>query len=179
MNAFVLSTGRCGSTTVAVAFQHADNFTSGHETEGCSFYPLDYPDQHIESDNRLSWMLGAVAARFPDARYVHLIRRQDEVAASFERRRYHLAASVSGFGHGILGRGDLLHGSRYETASRMWEIVNANIRAFLDCRPAQEFPGGPVWLHDLERSFPGVWSWLGCSGDLDAAIAETRVRHNQ
>lgn len=178
MNAFVLCTGRCGSTTITVALQHATNWTAGHETEGNSYYPLAYPDQHIEADNRLSWMLGPLAERFPDARYIHLIRDQEAVAASFARRRYHLASSISGFGQGILGRGELFQSSRYATACRMWEIVNANIRVFLQGRPSECVFPGPVRLEELTETFPLVWEWLGCEGDREGATAECGVRYN-
>src|SRR5262249_10581173 len=122
INVFVLCTGRCGSVTISKAFQHATNFTCGHETEACSFYPLDFPAQHIEVDNRLPWMLGDLITKYPWARFIHLIRDQEEVARSFEKRLDFPGASVKGFGAGILGRGDLFHNERYEAARRMWEV---------------------------------------------------------
>lgn len=173
MNVFVLSTGRCGSTTIARAFAHASNFTAGHETQAGSFYSLAYPDWHVESDNRLSWLLGGLAARYPSARYVHLIREREGMARSFERRVDYAGASIRGFGAGILGRGDAFPSERYEAACRMHDAVNENITCFLEQREHRV-----VWLHQLEQRFTGLWEWLGCEGDLVGALAETRVRHN-
>lgn len=159
--------------TIIRAFAHATNYTSGHETEGGSFYPLDYPDWHIEADNRLSWMLGELGQHFPDARWVHLLRDREGMARSFEARPDWPGASIKGFGAGILGRGDLFHEERYEAAGRMWDAANANITEFLTTRDHRV-----VWLHDLTRDFPGLWEWVGCQGDLAAAVETTRIRHN-
>jgi hypothetical protein len=173
VNVFVLSTGRCGSTTIARAFAHATNLTAAHESPSSSYYPLDYPDDHLESDNRLSWMLGELGERFPEARYIHLIRAKEEVAASFAARPDYPGASIRGFGAGILGRGDHFMAERYECADRMWDVVNANIREFL-----REREHRTVWLFELSERLPELWAWLGCEGDLAAAVAESRVRHN-
>ena len=41
---------------------------------------LDYPDQHIESDNRLAWYAGRLEKRYgDDAFYVHLKRDRQRV----------------------------------------------------------------------------------------------------
>jgi ferritin-like protein len=42
------------------ACQHITNYTAGHETRSTLLGEarVAYPDQHIEADNRLSWMLG-------------------------------------------------------------------------------------------------------------------------
>jgi len=89
MNIFCLSTGRCGSTKFIKAFSHAVNYTPGHETRS-SFIREDrflYPDQHVESDNRLSWMLGSLERyHVDDPIYVHLTRDRDAVVESFTKR---------------------------------------------------------------------------------------------
>jgi hypothetical protein len=59
----------------------------------------------------------------------------------------------------------------------MWDVMNANIREFASTHPDQFFPH-EIWLNDLEAQFPVLWKWVGCEGDLDAALAETRIRHN-
>ena len=84
LNVFVLCTGRCGSVTFARACRFIDNYTAGHET--AHGYNLEYPDRHIEVDNRLSWFLGRLDERYPDAYYVHLLRRREDVVQSFARR---------------------------------------------------------------------------------------------
>ena len=89
MNVFVLCTGRCGSTTFARAAEHATNFSVGHESRkrliGAERFA--YADNHIEVDNRLSWMLGRLDDHYGErARYVHLTREREAVARSFLQR---------------------------------------------------------------------------------------------
>jgi len=173
MRVFVLSCGRSGSMTLARVFGHAENYTAGHESEAGSFYPLAYPDWHVESDNRLSWMLGSLAEKFPEARYIHLIREQEQCARSFEARADYPGASIRGFGAGILGRGEAFQAERYQAALRMWEVVNANIREFLWARPHET-----ALLEDLPERVPALWAFAGAEGALAAAIAEARIHHN-
>lgn len=49
---------------------------------------LDYPENHIESDNRLSWLLGCLDKKLGDSTfYVHLSRNVDKTIESFSRRK--------------------------------------------------------------------------------------------
>lgn len=62
-NVFVLCTGRCGSTTLfAQACQHIENYTASHESKIFLLGDkrLEYSQNHIEVDNRLSWFLGSL-----------------------------------------------------------------------------------------------------------------------
>jgi len=89
MNVFVLNTGRCGSTTFARACRHISNFSSAHESRTYLFGEerLAYPSNHIEVDNRLSWLLGRLDRKYGDrAVYVHLKRNIHDTAASFVAR---------------------------------------------------------------------------------------------
>lgn len=60
MNVFVLTTGRSGSTTFYKACRHISNYTCGHESNWSLIGKerLNYPENHIEVDNHLVWMLG-------------------------------------------------------------------------------------------------------------------------
>lgn len=88
MRIFALGTGHNGSSTFARAASHATNFTAGHETRSriVGAERFAYPDQQIESDNRLSWHLGMMDVLRPDALYVHLTRSPEQAAASFVKR---------------------------------------------------------------------------------------------
>ena len=75
-NVFVLCTGRCGSTTFVQACQHIENYTASHESKISLLgdQRLEYSQNHIEVDNRLSWFLGSLDKKYGDnAFYVHLI----------------------------------------------------------------------------------------------------------
>ena len=89
MNVFVLCTGRCGSTTFARACSHIENFGVAHESRCAQLGDsrFAYPENHIEVDNRLSWLLGRLDRAYgDDAFYVHLRRPDQQVAASFLNR---------------------------------------------------------------------------------------------
>ncbi|MEJ1383421.1 MAG: hypothetical protein RPV21_03475, partial [Candidatus Sedimenticola sp. (ex Thyasira tokunagai)] len=60
MNIFILNTGRCGSTTFIEACRHITNYSAAHESriQLIGDRRLAYPQNHIEADNRLSWLLG-------------------------------------------------------------------------------------------------------------------------
>ena len=180
MRVFVLSTGRCGSTTFARACGHATNYTSGHETRRRRLLEdrFAYPDQHIESDNRLSWFLGGLAARFDpaDTFYVHLTRDPAQVVDSYLARwdsGFH-SAIVRAFAQGILIRPRSPRGRRPDVARFYVQTVNENIAEFCRHQPhAMDFP-----LEQADPLFPAFWERIRAEGDLAAATAEFAVRHN-
>ncbi len=174
MNAFVLSTGRCGSLAFIRACRHITNYTCGHESRcrEVGEARLDYPDRHIESDNRLSWFLGRLDRKYGDkAVYVHLRRDAGKVAASFANRYRH--GMIAGYRNAILRRprgGE----SPMEVALDYCDTVNANIESFL--KDKSRTIG--LDIDDPEDAFRRFWELVGAEGDLEAALAEFRVRHN-
>lgn len=180
MRVFILGTGRCGTTTVARAFKHATNYTAAHESRAAAIRGrLDYPDGHIEVDNRLAWFLGPLYQRYPDALYFHLRRDQAETARSYAERFTSSASIVAAFGYGILQRDTppSTMGDRLAVSRLAVETAQANIDHFLNGLP--EGQRGWLELEQLEACFGRLWHRLGCTGDYDAAVAETRVKHNR
>lgn len=175
MRVFVLSTGRCGSTTFARACKHVTNFTSGHETRSRLKGPdrLDYPDNHIECDNRLSWLLGRLDDRFGDeAFYVHLLRDPKHVAQSYNRRWKKKASIVKAYRDGI-------HMSPDEPNSEEWilefiDTVTKNIEFFI----ANKSRVFTLHMEEAEQEFPKFLDRIGAEGDLVAATNEWSIRHN-
>lgn len=179
MRVFCLSTGRVGSTTFTKSFSHFTNYTSGHETRSrkVGFERLNYPDWHIESDNRLSWFLGELDERFGnEPLYVHLLREFDGVVRSFESRYGSPASIMNGFAHGILmNPNELYEDERRPVAEAYVNTVNSNIRLFLRDKTN-------VVVMRLENPLPGVreiWNRAEMRGDLDAAMAEWEIRYNR
>ena len=183
MNVFVLTTGRAGSTTFSRACAHLANYTAAHQSRSnvIGLRRLDYPDNHIEADNRLSWFLGRLDEAYgARAFYVHLHRDPEATARSFLAR----------FGSGILGAyypGIVARNTDCETPDKELpedlrlalcrdyvETVNANIRAFLRHRPNS----GEVVLEDPRPGFATVLERIGATGDLDAALGEWDVSYN-
>ena len=174
MNVFVLNAGRCGSTTWIRACSHIRNFSAGHETRihlvGAE--RLNYPDRHIEADNRLCWLLGRLDRQYGDrAFYVHLQRDPAATAQSFARRR--AFGILQAYADGIL-LGSEPTATPLVLADDYLETVQANIECFLRDKSHTL----DVRLEQAKQDFPRFWQAIGAEGDLDAALAEFDIRHN-
>ena len=174
MNIFILNTGRCGSTTFIEACQHITNYTAAHEslTAELGEDRFDYPDNHIEADNRLSWLLGRLEEQYGNnAIYVHLYRKREAVARSFANR----------YNKGIIRayKDAILMDSPekmdpVEVSEDYVKTVNANIRLFLkDKSRKMSFA-----LENAKTDFRKFWKQIGAEGDLDSALREWEVEHN-
>jgi hypothetical protein len=174
MNVFILNSGRCGSTTFIQACRHISNYSAGHESRihKIGNERLAYPDNHIEADNRLSWLLGRLNQRYGDrAFYVHLTRGRQATAASFARR--------SDFGIMQAYReGYLLGGETGQTAHDLaldyLDTVETNIALFLRDKTRQM----AFRLENAQADFQTFWQQIGAEGDLGRALAEWDTRHN-
>jgi hypothetical protein len=168
MNVFVLCTGRCGSTTFAKACRHARNYTAAHESRSGLIGDdrFHYPPNHIEVDNRLTWLLGRLDRHYGDnAVYVHLKRNDAETAQSFMKR----------YGYGIIGayRSGILMGNPPTTPPMSvcldyCDTINANIEAFLKGKSRQV----TVSLETVKDDFPRFWDLIRAEGDLSLALGE-------
>jgi hypothetical protein len=173
-NVFVLSTGRSGTHTFVAACGHMTNRTAGHETRISLIGDdrLAYPPDHIEADNRLSWLLGRLEDRFgADAHYVHLVRDEAATAQSFVAR--YRRGIMLAYRTGIINKpvDDI---PPIDMATDYVRTVERNIAAFLKDKPhAME-----VRLDHAKEDFREFWAWVGAEGDLDAALAEWDVRHD-
>lgn len=180
MRAFILGPGRCGTLTIAEAFRHATNYTVGHESRW-HLQPADrwnYPDQHIEVDNRLCWMTGTLHRRYPDATYAHLVRDPEANADSLARvlwprgTRASRGKLMSGI-QGILGRTARADSEAIDYARNHVELTNDNARLLLETHD-----GITIHIENPHAAFTALWEQLDCEGDLDAALAELDVRHH-
>lgn len=206
---FVLSTGRCGSTTVTRAFRQAANYTSGHETRaGCITDRLAYPDDHIESDNRLVWFLGGLEARFGDrAHWIHLTRDPDEVVDSHVRRWEALIArrrlgglarrpqtwlprfrrwskdptSMNAVQIGpAFAYGIVMHDEPLTAAERRDAVALyvQTVNEQISLFLDGRTNRSHIDLADAKSGFAAAWTAIGARGPLDAALRELDVRHN-
>jgi hypothetical protein len=175
VNVFILNAGRSGSKTFARACAHITNYTSAHESRSglLGEAHFGYPDNHIESDNRLAWLLGRLDRRYGDgAFYVHLTRETAPVAASWAKRSH--TGMMNAYRHAILWHCPK-DATPLEVALDYCDTVESNIRLFLRGKPNQmEFR-----LEDARARFPEFWKRIGAQGDLAAALAEFDVRHNE
>jgi hypothetical protein len=159
--------------TFAKACEHMTNYSSGHESlKGkVGVARFAYPDNHIESDNRLSWMMGRLLERFGDeAFYVHLVRDREATAASFDERWSWRHSIVRAYAQGVLCTDRRDHAMSLD----YWDTVNANIRAFLRERAHT----ATVRLEHAEADFEALWDGIGAEGDKKAALRQWSVQHN-
>ena len=174
MNIFILNTGRCGSTTFIKACQHMTNYSSAHESR-CTLtgkQRLAFPENHIEADNRLSWILGRLDTAYgDDAFYVHLSRDKTNTAESFARRNDF--GIIKAYREGILMQ-EQQRDSALELAHDYIETIESNIALFLkDKTHTMQFS-----LENAERDFRRFWEQIDAEGDLEAALAEWKTSYN-
>lgn len=177
MNVFVLSTGRCGSVTFAKSCKHIVNYTSGHETRVhvCGAGRIEYPKNHIESDNRLSWFLGRLDEKYgDDAFYVHLQREPGRIAHSYTKRAGMRGLILEAYKNGIY-----LNCEReqyYPFAQDYVETVTKNITLFLRDKSKKmtfDIDG------NIDSQFAVFWNMISAEGAFDGALAEFSVSHNK
>ncbi|NWO04465.1 MAG: hypothetical protein HLX50_01800 [Alteromonadaceae bacterium] len=175
MNVFILCTGRCGSTTFSKACKYISNYTASHESR-CKFIGsgrFEYPNNHIEVDNRLSWLLGRLDKEFGNsAFYVHLKRNREQVAESFTRR--YAGGIIKAYrGSGII-MGLPEETSPMSVALDYCDTIDSNIELFLkDKSQKMDF-----WLESYANDFAKFWQAIGAEGDLERALSEFSVMHN-
>jgi len=166
VNVFILSAGRVGSKSFASACQYITNYTAGHESriDMLADDKTNYPTFHIESDNRLSWLLGRLEKKYGnDAVYVHLVREPEEVADSYNNRWSIKGGIVKAYSSGILMQS--MAKNNIETCMDYVETVNLNIESFLiDKDKKMKF-----YLDAPGDSWTVFWELIEAEGDFDLA----------
>lgn len=174
MNVFILNSGRCGSTTFSKACQHIMNYSSGHESRlritGAG--RLNYPDNHIEADNRLSWFLGRLDLIYGDnAFYVHLLRDKQPAINSFIKRADF--GIMKAYREGIyLGKSA---SDPAVMAADYLDTIETNIQLFLKDKSRQM----TFRLENARTDFITFWKLIDAEGDMEKALKEWDITHNQ
>lgn len=180
MRVFILSTGRSGSLSFARACGEIGNYTAGHESRSRRLGEarFDYPDNHIEADNRLAWFTGALDRRFGnDAFYVHLLRDRREVVESYNRRWVRYGSLIRAYCEGIhqITIHTLDPARRLEVVEDFYDRVNENIRLFLKDKDQVL----TIHLERIREEFPRFWEAIGAEGDLERALGILETSHNR
>lgn len=173
MRVFVLCTGRCGSMTLSKALSHATNYTTAHETHKKSVRTrLDYPDNHIEVDNRLSFFLGLLHKKYPEAFYIWLRRDRAKVIDSYAKRFNTRAGIMNAYARGVIQdpNPSLTHERKRAIAELYTDATEANIEAF--CNSSEVRSGYINMDHTPAADLKTIWRDIGAEGDLDAALRE-------
>ncbi|PIB34834.1 hypothetical protein BFP72_05155 [Reichenbachiella sp. 5M10] len=179
MRVFILCTGRSGSVAIIKACSHIKNFSASHESLSNQWAErrMDYPDQHIESDNRLSWQLGTLEKKFGDeAIYIHLTRDREKVAYSLLQRYYQPASIIDSFCEGIrMTPPEKLNiDQRMQACYDYVDTITDNIEVFLSNKTKTM----NLALENIQEDFPKMWELIGAEGDMEAALAEFATPHN-
>ncbi len=174
MNIFILNSGRCGSTTFIKACQHITNYTSSHESllSETGALRFNYPANHIEADNRLSWLPGRLDKTYGNnAFYVHLKRNPEDTANSFSKR----------IDFGILKayeQGILMHEKHFISAQDIArdyiETVESNIKLFLKDKSSKM----DISLETIKTDFSEFWDKINAQGNLNDALDEWDTNYN-
>jgi hypothetical protein len=134
---------------------------------------LLYPQDHIEVDNRLSWLLGRLDCAYGnDAVYIHLKRNVADTATSLVRR-YNRGIIKAYRGKGIIMRLPEKT-DPISVAADYCETVNRNIEHFLKDKTHKMV----FHIETAGEKFPEFWRLIGATGDLEAGLSEFNVRHN-
>ena len=174
MNVFILNSGRCGSSTFIKACQHITNYSSAHESLSSKTGALrfNYPLDHIEADNRLSWLLGRLDNKYADeAFYVHLARNNINVTASFSKRINF--GILKAYEQGILMHEQHLLPAK-DIAEDYIETVESNIKLFLKDKSKKI----NVSVETAKTDFTEFWDSIGAEGNLKKALKEWDTKHN-
>lgn len=168
MRVFILCTGRCGSMAFYKACTHFENYTSGHESNvGKLKGRLEYPDNHIEVDNRLTFMITELYCLYPDALYVHLKSDIENVAESYRKRISHRNSLIVGWIRNIMCMQPKL--SDYESSKFMVESIRNIIDTSLNGISANHFT---FYLETWRIAFPIFVKSINASTNISKSLSE-------
>ena len=179
MNVFILCTGRCGSMSISQACKELYNYTSGHETRITKLGDerINFPENHIEADNRLAWFLGSLDKKYGnDAFYVHMTRDTNKTAQSYNNRWQQVGSIVKAYTQGILitPYQKINPSERIKYCLDYCETIDENIKHFLKDKDMK----CTISLESLEEDFLKFWDLIGAKGNQKKALLALNERHN-
>ena len=182
MNVFILNTGRCGSSAFIKACSYITNYSSAHESKNGLLQKsrFNYPKNHIEADNRLSWQLGKLDEAYGnDAIYVHLKRSTKDTARSFARR--YSDGIIKAFYITLISNNQPKTIKRISKQSEPIDVaidycdtVNSNIKFFLKDKKHKIL----INIENIDKDFILFWKLIDAKGNINDALNEFNIRHN-
>lgn len=164
MRVFVTGTGRCGSVSFREACRYITNYKTGHETN-CGL--LEYPDNFIEVSPQLRICTVHLQEKYPDAKWVHLIRSEEACIKS-------LAALEDGRvmrAYQVLYPSVIMTPSLMDIAHRYYWAENDNLRVLLPNAMT-------IKLETARQQWKKFWDWIGAEGDFQASVTAWSVKRN-
>ena len=182
MNVFILNTGRCGSSAFIKACSHITNYSSAHESKNGLLQKsrFNFPKNHIEADNRLSWQLGKLDKAYGnDAIYVHLKRSTKDTARSFARR--YSDGIIKAFYITLISNNQPKAIKRMSKQSEPIDVaidycdtVNSNIKFFLKDKKHKML----IKIENIDKDFILFWKLIDAKGNINDALDEFNIKHN-
>ena len=172
MRIFVTGTGRCGTVTFSKAAAHADNYTVGHESHAGKIGNWEYPDNHIEVSSQLMIAIPILQSKYPDAKWIHLVRIDREACVKSLARMDEVmrAFSFVFFQHPLPS--DLI-----EVAESYYDCTVRLIQQQFTL-PRFDTRFRRFALENAKNRWLDLWNWMACRGDFNASRAEWDVRYN-
>jgi hypothetical protein len=150
------------------------NYSSAHESLSTEIGSkrFNYPPNHIEADNRLSWLLGRLDKTYGNnAFYVHLKRNSEASIRSFSRRIDY--GILKAFEQGVLMHEQHLLPAN-DIAGDYIETVETNIELFLKDKTNKL----NVSLETAKTDFARFWEEISAQGNLSKALKEWETNYN-
>ncbi len=167
MRIFVVGTGRCGTVTFHHACMHIDNFISGHESFSKQLFENDFviPDGRIEVDPHFAHFLPVLIKKYPEAKWVHLVRERIKCVESI--------AKTNGLKHYVKLVSMNNDVSMIKAAGMFYDVVNANISKWMmDCNHIE------MHLENLTNEWDGFWNWIGAKGNFKSSVEQLSINYN-
>ncbi len=166
MRVFATGTGRCGTSTFYQLARTVHGMTAGHESMLGRLPTWEFPEQHFEVASQLVIGIPFLCARYPDARWIHLVREREACVHSLARECWR---SMEAFGwqwYGVEHPADV-----YRAAGEFYDRTNELIEALLPDAPR-------IVAERLERHWPEICRWLEVEYEQEAAAEILRRRYN-
>ncbi|MAJ43932.1 MAG: hypothetical protein CMF96_04190 [Candidatus Marinimicrobia bacterium] len=167
--------------TLIKACNHITNYTSVHESgrflESDQKYNLIYPENHIESDNRLTWFLGTLDKLYGnDAFYLKLTREKEKISNSYLKRKTLNQGILQAFAVNIFQQKKWsISNSGYDWAAKHYvDTVYNNIDFFLKNKSNKM----ELDIDYPIKSFKEFWLKINAEGDLKSATREFSKKYN-
>lgn len=173
MRIFVTGTGRCGSVTFSQACRYVTNYTCGHETHTNKptaaglrgdVANWQYPDNHIEVSPQLVIGIPLLRRRYPEAKWVHLVRQDRDACARSLANRSDVRAFAK---YWFLN----VDPDELTVAYAVYDTVRALSEALLPDAFTLE-------LEQARLQWPACWEFLGARGDFQRSLCEWDKRYN-